>query len=196
MREEVRQYKRTRIIEEASRLFYENGYEATSVDVLASNLSVTKPFIYSYFPNKLAILEAVYERSTERLVGHITNELERKGSPADRLRDFVILFVTENITHQISSAIFLQEEKHLSASQLKRIHEIEHSFNKLLAELIQAGIDAGMFHITDAKLASLSISGMVRWVHRWYRPEGRLTATEVAEGMAELGLNLVGFKEQ
>lgn len=193
MREELREYKRARIIEEASKLFYENGYEATSVDLLAQHLGVTKPFIYGLFPNKLSILEAVYEQSSERLVGQITNELQRSGPPAERLRKFIFMFVMENITHQISSAIFLQEERHLSPQQLERIHEIERSFNILLSELIEAGIADGSFKVEDSKLASLAISGMVRWVHRWFRLEGRLSAEEIAERMAQLGLNLVGF---
>lgn len=194
MREELREFKRSRIIEEAQRLFYERGYEATSVDTLASSLSVTKPFIYSYFANKLAILEAVYERSTERLVGNVKTELAREGAPAERLRSFIVRFVLENIEHHVSSAILLQEEKHLSLAHLERIREIEGAFNKLLAELIQSGIDSGDFHVADANLASLSLSGMVRWVYRWYRPDGRLSAQEIADGMAELSLNLVGYR--
>ena len=66
--------------------------------------------------------------------------------------------------------------------------------DSLLAELIQEGIDAGVFHVADAKIASLCISGMVRWVHRWYRADGRLTADEVCDRMADAALNLVCFR--
>jgi TetR/AcrR family transcriptional regulator, cholesterol catabolism regulator len=194
MRNELREFKKSRIIDEASRLFYENGYEATSLDELASTLSVTKPFIYSHFENKLAILEAVYERSTARLIANVQNEVNRSGPAADRLEKFIIVFVKENIEQQISSAVFLQEEKHLSKRQLKRIRDAEGAFNELLAKLLQSGIKSGDFHVEDVKLASLSISGMVRWVHRWYRPDGRLGADEIAERMAKLALNLVGYQ--
>src|SRR5690606_4626955 len=119
--------------------------------------------------NKLSILEAVYERSSQRLVETLRRELKGTGSPAERLQNFIIAFVLENITHQASSGVFLQEEKKLSAEQLARIRKIEKSFNDSLTALIQAGVDDGSFHVRDASIASLSISGMVRWVHRWYR---------------------------
>src|SRR5260370_9123900 len=105
MREEIKEYKRSRIIEEASRLFYEQGFEATSVEMLASELGVTKPFIYSYFPNKRSILEAVYEQSASRLVGHIQQALKSDGSPEERLSPFIPVFVNETIKHQIAVGI-------------------------------------------------------------------------------------------
>lgn len=42
-REEMQEFKRRRIIEEALRLFYERGYDGTSVDALAATIGVTKP---------------------------------------------------------------------------------------------------------------------------------------------------------
>jgi TetR/AcrR family transcriptional regulator, cholesterol catabolism regulator len=191
MREEVREFKRARIVDQAAASFYRNGYEATSIDQLASELNVTKPFIYNYFPTKLAILEAVYQRSSERLVDNLRKELEVAGPPGERLRKFIRMYVLENITHQSSSGVFLQEEKRLSPEHLTRIRAIEHAFNDALTELIQEGIDTGKFRIESAGLASLGISGMVRWVHRWYKPAGRLSPDEIATQMAELGLNMV-----
>ncbi|WP_148662301.1 hypothetical protein [Paraburkholderia phytofirmans] len=58
------------------------------------------------------------------------------------------------------------------------------------------GVDANVFHVPDAKLASLCISGMVRWVHRWYHPNGRLNSQEIAAKIATLGINMVGYRQQ
>jgi len=195
MREELREFKRTRIIEQASKSFYERGYEATSIELLASELNVTKPFIYSYFPNKLAILEAVYEQSSLRLVETLQAELNRSGPPAARLRKFVIAFVLENIKHQASSGVFLQEEKQLSETQLAKIRKLEKSFNDALTALIRAGIEDGSFKVNDPSIASLSLSGMVRWVHRWYRPGRRLDPEQIAEEIAELALNMLRARD-
>ena len=87
MRDEVRAFKRSRVVAEASRLFFERGYELTNVDDIAAGLTVSKPFIYSLFPHKLAILEAVYADSAERLLRKVKLELEREGSPARTRRD-------------------------------------------------------------------------------------------------------------
>lgn len=195
MREEIREYKRSRIIEEASKLFFERGYEGTSVDVLAQELGVTKPFIYSYFQNKSSILEAVHKQAAERVLSYIEQASMIEGGPEKGLSEFIRLFVHENIRNQVSSAVFLREEKHLSEETLKSVREIERLVNKKLTGLIQRGIDEGVFDIDDASIASMSISGMVRWVHRWYQRGGRHSPEAIAAQLARLGLNMVRFKQ-
>lgn len=196
MRDEVRDYKRKRIVEEASKLFYQRGYEATSVETLAGELGVTKPFIYSYFENKRAILEAVYEEAAHRVLGHVEQAARSPGPPDAKLRHFIEIYVDENIKHQIASAIYLQEEKNLSPAIARSVGVVERRFNKILADMIQEGIDAEVYSIEDAKMASLCISGMVRWVHRWYKPQGRLPPAEIAATISAFALNMVGVKSK
>lgn len=194
MREEIKEFKRTRIIEEASKLFFERGYDGTSVDLLAQGLGVTKPFIYSYFQNKRAILEAVHQQAAERVLSYIEQASEIEGGAEKALSEFIRLFVHENIKNQVSSGVFLREEKHLSDATLKSVREIEKAVNKKLTRLIQRGIDEGIFHIDDASIASMGISGMVRWVHRWYHRGGRHSPEAIADQLAQLGLNMVRFE--
>ena len=164
--------------------------------MLAGELGVTKPFIYSYFDNKRAILEAVHEQAAHRVFGHIEKAMQSPGPPDERLQRFIEIYVDENIKHQIASGIYLQEEKNLSPEFADSIKLIERKFNKILADLIQEGIRSGIYLIQDAKLASLCISGMVRWVHRWYKPGGRLEPAEISATISEFALNLLGRKKK
>src|SRR5690625_2732704 len=171
---EIQEYKKERIVEEAIRLFYERGYDGTSVEALASEIGVTKPFIYSYFSNKLAILEAVYEQSAKRVHQYVEQAAKGEGTPPERLEKFIYDFTIENIKHQIASSVYLQEEKKLSPEAKNRIIATERSFNNLLAQLIDKGCKQGYFKVEHPKLAALSIAGVVRWVHRWYSPKGKM----------------------
>ncbi|WP_459570146.1 hypothetical protein [Cupriavidus sp. 8B] len=45
-----------------------------------------------------------------------------------------------------------------------------------------------MFHVNDASVASLAISGMVRRTHRWYSPNGRVSADEFVRTALLAGL--------
>ncbi len=49
---------------EASRLFAEQGYDATSVDTIAHAAGIAAPSIYKHFPTKHAVLLAVTDRAT------------------------------------------------------------------------------------------------------------------------------------
>lgn len=196
LRDEMQEYKRSRIIEEALRLFYERGYDGTSVDALAAEIGVTKPFIYSYFENKRAILETVHEQSAKRVHGYIAEAVASELPTHEKLVTFIRAFTIENIKHQIASGVYLQEEKNLSDDFVSRIRETERSFNELLTGLIESGCKEGIFHVNHPKLAALSIAGMVRWVHRWYSSSGKMAPEALADEIAEQGLNLVGYGKQ
>ena len=56
LRAEVSDFKRLRIREEACDLFFMRGYESTTLDAVAQQLEVTKPFIYSYYATKSDLL--------------------------------------------------------------------------------------------------------------------------------------------
>ena len=46
MKSELNEYKRSRILEVASELFYERGFVGTTIDAIVGRLEVKKPFIY------------------------------------------------------------------------------------------------------------------------------------------------------
>ncbi len=194
MKDEIRRFKRERILEAASRLFYERGFAGTTMDDVAAQLSVTKPFIYTYFANKHALLVAIYEMATRRLLDMLQQALAHDAPPDQQLREFVRRFARENMESVMISTVFLQEEKHLDEKFLMSIRKTQHEFDRQLAELIRRGRAAGLFHVEDATVASLAITGMVRWLQRWYKPQGRLSVDEISHLLADMALGAVGYR--
>jgi TetR/AcrR family transcriptional regulator, cholesterol catabolism regulator len=188
MRDEVKGFKRELILEAATKLFYERGFAGATMQAVADRLQVTKPFIYSYFKDKNALLAAIYDRSTEPVMRELDRMLESEGPPTARFAAFIEQFAHMNMRYRIVSTIFLREEKHLSKETLRKLRNFEHSFDAKLTKLIQRGIDIGEFQVRDAQLTSLAIGGMIRWMHRWYREDGRVPADEIARFMADLAL--------
>lgn len=194
MKDEVKEFKRDRILVEAAPLFAEHGFQNVTIDTIAKRLSVTKPFIYTYFENKHALLEAIYERAVNSLTLGVAELLAVERPPEEQLREFVEFYALENIKNADLTAIFLNEEKNLPAESLKKIRAQHRSFDLSLANLIREGVKKGEFDVEDPMLASFSISGMVRWVHRWYNPHGRLKPEQIASKMATLALNMVAYR--
>jgi len=195
LKNEIREYKRERILEEATKLFYERGFQGASIDAIAENLKVTKPFIYTYFDSKHALLEAIYERTVQQLIAGVDEIFAVERPPAEQLRRLVEFYVRENIDSREITSIFLNEERNLLPATLHKVRGQHHEFDTKLSKLIKAGIRSGDFDIEDASLASLAISGMVRWVHRWYNPEGRMSAAQICKKMATLALNVVRYSQ-
>jgi AcrR family transcriptional regulator len=194
MKEEVREFKRNRILSIATELFHERGFQGVSIDALAEKLNVTKPFIYTYFQNKHALLEEMYERAIVGLLHGLDEVLKTPAVPEEQLARLVEHYVRQNVENRALTAVFLNEERNLNPQALEKFRIAQRNFDKQLRGLIQRGIDNGVFTVDDATVAAMSIDGMVRWVHRWYQPEGRLSIDELCSKMSGLALNLLGYR--
>src|SRR5664279_2073022 len=92
MRDEISAYKRERILEEAVKLFYERGFNGTTLDAIAGKLGVTKPFIYTHFRSKVELLEAICRPTIEMSLAAIAHAAQQEGLASDRLFQGVIDF--------------------------------------------------------------------------------------------------------
>jgi AcrR family transcriptional regulator len=70
---------RDRILDVALASFADRGYEATSLDALATQLGVTKQTILYHFASKAALLDAVIDRSAAELANALEAALASAG---------------------------------------------------------------------------------------------------------------------
>lgn len=194
IRDEVTALKRARTIAAAVDLFYDNGYENTTLDAVAERLGVTKPFIYAHFSSKTELLAEICSRGIATSLEAIDSVAGLRMSATEKMRILAERFVTAVLTNQMQLAIFSREEKNLLPADLERINAMRRDFDRKLTALIDVGIKRGEFAISDSHMAALAIGGMVSWSYVWYRPNGRLPLDQVATTMAGFVLNMVGAK--
>lgn len=191
IRDEVAALKRSRTIDAAVELFYEKGYEQTTLEAVAERLGVTKPFIYSHFSSKADLLAEICARGIGAASAAMDSVLPLEAGPTRRLALFGRRFVTAVLENQKFIAVLFREEKELNPGDLKRINDLRRDFDRKLTALIRQGVEAGEFRVSDLHVAALSIGGMVSWAYVWYRPGGRLTLEETADQMTRLILATV-----
>lgn len=195
MKEKVREFKRNQIIDEAVRLISSHGFHMTTMDNICDNLQVSKPFLYSYFDNKHALLVEIYDRMVNISSQGIIAILKEKDLPENKIRKIVRYITKLNIDFQSISAIYMQEEKNLIEEKRAQIRQMERRLDDRFTDLIQQGIDEKVFDVPHPRIATLSIFSMARWVHRWYRPD-HLSPDEISDEIAAYALNLLCFKQR
>lgn len=194
MREEILAYKRERILEEAVKLFYERGFTGTTLDDIAAELGVTKPFIYTHFRGKVELLAALCKPTIELSLAAVANAATLPGTPTERLRHAITDFTKVVLQRQPNIAIYFREEKNLSPESVAEVNALRRQFDHLLSGLLIEGVATGEFEIQDHSLAALALGGMISWAYTWYRPGGRLTLEETAARMADLALRMAGVR--
>jgi len=196
MREEILAYKRERILEEAVKLFYERGFTGTTLDDIAAELGVTKPFIYTHFRSKTDLLAAICSPTIELSLDAVARAAKGPGSPRDRLYRAIVDFTEVVLSRQANIAIYFREEKNLSPDALQQINVLRKKFDRVLSKLLAEGVASGEFDVKDVSLSALAIGGMISWAYTWHRPEGRLALDDMCERMADLALQMVGARSR
>ena len=194
IRDEVAALKRERTIDAAVELFYERGYQNSSLDAVAERLGVTKPFIYVHFSGTAELLAELCSRGIASSLDAMDSIAAMAGTPAEKLAELGRRFVTAVLESQKHIAIFTREEKNLAPADYDRISQMRRDFDRKLTNLLNAGVADGSFEIADTRLAALAIGGMVSWAYVWYRPHGRLDLASVSAEMSTMICALVRVK--
>lgn len=84
---------RQHIVEEADRLFYERGFEATSLADIAAAVRISRGNFYYHFRTKDEILDAVIVRRLEATQAMLDGWEAEGGDPLGRIRRFIDILI-------------------------------------------------------------------------------------------------------
>lgn len=188
---EVVAFKKKRILEEAAQLFFEYGYEGTTLDAIAQKLSVTKPYLYSYFQSKGDILFEVCQTGIQYSLGALDQALAIDDCPTTRLKAAVERVARIVIDQRNYVAVYQREDKNLGTEQAKLIKAMRKKFDRRIADLLREGVKSGEFQVEDPSVAATTIGGVLSWLPTWYIPSGRLSSSEVIAYTVRLVLRMV-----
>jgi TetR/AcrR family transcriptional regulator, cholesterol catabolism regulator len=179
--------KRAEIVAVATEYFGENGYEDTRWADVATAVGLGPTALYHYFESKQQCLfeilvEAIEDARAEFLRASegefavafptvVRASFERNDRGVRRSR--VLVAEQGLVRHQRAAP--REEAARLQAYSLSK--EYEAGWRDLLA----AGMTEGAIPTVDPDLLARAVIGMHNSVWHWYRPEGRLTMSEVAD---------------
>jgi AcrR family transcriptional regulator len=165
--------RRIEILKSAAAAFRRRGYHGASVDEIASALEMTKGNLYYYFKNKEDILFACHDYSLDLLLALMAD-----------VRRLVLAFVHLILDELHATALTLDPEA-LSPPLLKKIIAKRDQFDHGIRDIIQEGIDQGVFTPGDPKLIELAMMGAINWIPKWFDPAGPQTSDTIGKAFTD-----------
>lgn len=178
--------KRAAILETAARLFLERGYRSTSLRELAMLLKITKPALYYYFPNKDQILVECYRAGTASIEGLLEEGRLEGGSGLQKVESYLRVYATAIVSHDFGRCVAMLDDSELSPGARREVRTLKRRIDASIRGYIEEGIADGSIAACNPKLAAFAAAGAINWIGTWYRPDGRLSGQEIADGFAEL----------
>ena len=185
-------YDADTVLRRAVDLFIRQGYDATSMGDLAAELGLTKSAIYHHVPSKEALLSAALDEALDGLASAIDDAAADSGGTAyERLRTAVRRSVEVLVAHLPAVTLLLRVRGN-SAIEVAAL-ERRRLLDEKLAGLVRAAVDEGSLRADlDPELISRLLFGTVNSLVEWYRPDGPLDPTHLADplvGLAFEGLH-------
>ena len=176
--------RRTEILKSAAAAFRRRGYHGARVEEIARALGMTKGNLYYYFRNKQDILFGCHEYSLGVALALLERVRAEPAPPDEKLGQLIAGFVHLIIDELHGTALTLELEA-LPAPLLRRVVARRDRFDQGLREILQDGIDQGLFAPGDPKLLAFAIMGAMNWISRWYDPKGAAGSEEIARTFAD-----------
>jgi AcrR family transcriptional regulator len=176
--------RRIEILKSAAAAFRHRGYHGASVDEIASALEMTKGNLYYYFRNKEEILFACHDYSLDVLLQLMEETRTEDTSPDQKLRKLILAFIHVILDELQGTALTLDLQA-LSPPLLKKVIGKRDSFDQGMREIIQQGIDSGLFRPGDPKMIAFAMMGAVNWISKWFDPAGPATSEQIGQAFAD-----------
>lgn len=155
---------RAQLIDEASRLYAAGGASGLSFATVAARAGLTKPTVFHYFPNKAALLRAVFDALGERLQGAAENWFDAPpASYAARLDQLIAALVDFYGRDPLNARILchgLLEVERLAPARGVATPVFDHFIRRFI-QFIADGAAAGEFHPDRPMATIMAIGGIV-----------------------------------
>ena len=174
------------ILDAAAQVFRQKGFHGSSMADIAETVNLQKASLYHHVSSKQEILLALLDRALDMLFEQI-DIIAKQPLPADeKLRQMVRVYLRLLAENSDLSAVLLFEHRSLEPAQHKRHIPNRDRFESLWRDVIDDGVDAGLFNCPDAALTVRALMGILNWTLTWYRPDGSLAIEKIADHYSDL----------
>jgi AcrR family transcriptional regulator len=184
-------FQKAKMLETARRLFWEKGYNATSMREIALSYGCRPANIYNFFSDKEEILFEVLREEMEQIIHPIKHlEEDDHTSPIEQLRFVIESHLKVTLSYRRSSGLLFDVALDgLSPGKRKKIVDFRDTYDRIIRKIIHRSIDAGYFPEVDVRLAGFMIASMITRTRIWFHPKKGVSVSELADFISQFAFN-------
>ncbi|WP_022868699.1 TetR/AcrR family transcriptional regulator [Schaalia vaccimaxillae] len=179
--------RREQLVAVGRSLFASKGFDATSVEEIASKAKVSKPVVYEHFGGKEGLYAVVVDREVQSLVNSLHRSLESSDRPRMVLENatLALLDYIESNTDGFRVLVRDAPTDRTQGSFSSVLGDVATKVEHLLAEQFdRSKMDAGW-----APLYAQMLVGLIAQVGQWWLDDRRMKKDEVAAHVVNLVWN-------
>jgi TetR/AcrR family transcriptional repressor of nem operon len=164
-----KQFDRDEALDKALQLFWEQGYEATSMQDLVNAMGINRASMYQTYGNKHQLYLAGLERYAAQVLANLSRLLNKPGTPLANLRDTFAHIVEQSLEGKMQGCFINNTAVELGphdAQLAETIREIWLQFESMFATQLQHAIEQHQLPADAdarqlAQLLNINLQGLV-----------------------------------
>jgi AcrR family transcriptional regulator len=183
-----------KILEHATSVFYEKGYEGASMRDLSRITGMSLAGLYYYFESKEELLYLIQKHYFTIVVERLRERLTDITNPEARVRAFILnhfeYFLAENYK---ATKVLSKEDEVLTGNLSSEVASLKRQYYRSCADLVdvfkrEQGLEF------NTRVAVLSLFGMMNWIYTWYKPQVDPDADALARQVGDIFLGGIKSK--
>lgn len=176
------------IILTAAQLFFQKGFESTSVSDVANALDLTKAGLYYYFESKQELLYQIVTTGLDSVKNEVLDPAHFIDDPEERLR-FIILNHARLAAEGNHAVIIISHEINaLTRRQRAVVQKRRRDYFDFVRNTLVELQGQGKLKDLEITTATFTLFGMILWLPRWFRSNGKLSVDNVCRDVCDMAL--------
>lgn len=176
------------IREEATKLFFERGYDATSLRQVASAVGLMVGSLYNHIESKEHLLLQIMGGIIDDLLHSARKAVKVDGDAVDKLQAALAAHLTFHAERAQEVFIGNAELRSLSDNAREVVIAKRHEYELFLQDLIEEAGRAGLADVIDARIHVYSFVAQATHIAGWFKPGGRMSLDEIVAIYTKLAL--------
>ena len=177
-----------RILDYATAVFYEKGYERATMRDLSRASGLSLAGLYHYFESKEKLLYLIQRYYFRTVMELLDQRLKNISEPEDRVRAFIHNHLEYFVANFKAYKVLSHEDDVLGKGMGAEIVALKREYYRRCATLVEDLKRSRRLEF-NTRIAVMGLFGSINWLHTWYNPRADASADVVAAQISQVFLN-------
>jgi len=175
--------RKKEIINIASRLFKERGYNAVSMRDIAQAMDIKAASLYNHIAGKQEILATLILEVAEKFTAEMASITSETSSPLQKIEKVIKVHIDITVNYSEHIATLNNDWMHLEGSALKRVVKMREDYEQNFRNIIKQGISEAEIRPQHPEVILFSILSTLRTLYLWNEKRGKMDVNVLKKDM-------------
>ena len=177
------------ILEKTAALFALRGYAASSIGDIAEACGCSKSRLYHYFKSKEDILSTMLSDHVNGLLEKGRRTLDKQHDPVESFHELICFFMEVYAVSRDKHVVLLTCMEFLPKKKRQEVVAKQRELISFVRDILKRIRPDRADDLSALHVDTMLFFGMINWTYTWYRADGRMTSSELAERCVDIFLD-------